>query len=425
MLDIRYAVENLDEVTRRLSTRGEVPSALKKIGELDKTRRAKIQEVEQLKRERNEANQLIAQKKKNNEPADDLLKEMKEKSDRVKQLDGEVESVNDEIKKILLDIPNLPDESVPEGKSEKDNPVIREWGEKPKFDFEPKSHDDLGEALGILDFQRAARLAGARFPLYFGAGARLERALLNFFLDLHTKEHGYIETLPPFMTNSKSLFGTGQLPKFAEDLFKIENHDLWLAPTAEVPVTNIYREEVIDADKLPLKLTAYTPCFRSEAGSYGQDVKGLIRNHQFNKVELVKFSAPETSFDELEKLTQDAEEVLQKLNLHYRVITLCTGDLGFSAAKTYDIEVWLPSQKRYREISSCSNFTDFQARRAKIRFKAKGDKKTRFVHTLNGSGLAIGRTWVAIVEQCQQPDGSIKIPEALVPYMDGMREIKK
>lgn len=423
MLDIRYVVENLDEVTKRLSSRGAVPPALSQLKELDSKRRKTIQKVELIKKEKNEANELIAKKKKAKESAEEILKKMKNLSEEEKKLDEELGKVNQELTDLLLYIPNLPHKSVRVGKNTEDNPVIRSWGEKPKFSFKPKDHVELGEKLKILDFERAAKISGARFPLYMKQGARLERALLNFMLDVHTKENGYTECLPPFMVIAKSLQGTGQLPKFKEDLFKIENFDLYLVPTAEVPVTNIYQNEILDAEDLPKKLTAFTPCFRSEAGAHGKDTRGLIRNHQFNKVELVKFTTPESSYEELETLTKNAETILQKLNLHYRVVELCTGDLGFSSAKTYDIEAWLPSQNLYREISSCSNFEDYQARRAQIRFKKKGDKKSQFVHTLNGSGLAIGRTWVAIVEQYQQSDGSIKIPDALVPYMDGVKVI--
>ncbi|OGQ34050.1 MAG: serine--tRNA ligase [Deltaproteobacteria bacterium RIFCSPHIGHO2_12_FULL_43_9] len=423
MLDIRYVVENLEEVTKRLSTRGTIPPALKQLKDLDSNRRKSIQKAEAIKQKKNEANELIAKKKKSKESVDDILKKMKEFSEEEKALAEDINKLSQQLTDFLLHIPNLPHKSVTIGKSSEENKIVRTWGEKPKFPFKPKDHVELGEKLKILDFERASKISGARFPLYMNQGARLERALLNFMLDVQTKENKYTECLPPFMVSSTSLQGTGQLPKFKEDLFKIENFDLYLVPTAEVPVTNIYRDEILDENELPKKFTAFTPCFRSEAGSYGKDVKGLIRNHQFNKVELVKFTTPETSYDELESLTKDAESILQKLNLHYRVVELCTGDLGFASAKTYDIEVWLPSQNAYREISSCSNFEDYQARRAKIRFKRKGEKKTNFVHTLNGSGLAIGRTWVAIIEQYQQPDGSIKIPDALVPYMDGAKVI--
>jgi seryl-tRNA synthetase len=338
-------------------------------------------------------------------------------------LDEQVKALDEEFRQMLAGIPNVPHDSVPEGSGEADNAEVRRWGHAREFDFEPKAHWDLGPELGVLDFERAAKITGARFAVYWGLGARLERALFNFMLDVHTREHGYTEVFPPFMINSASLFGTGQLPKFAEDLFKCENYDLWLAPTAEVPVTNLYREETIDADRLPVRLCAFTSCFRSEAGSYGKDVRGIIRQHQFQKVELVKFTRPEQSYDELEALTRDSEDILQRLGLPYRTVALCTGDLGFSSAKTYDIEVWLPGVSTFREISSCSNFEGFQARRASIRAKA-GKGKTEFVHTLNGSGLAVGRTWVAVVENYQQKDGSVIIPEALRPYMNAERITK-
>jgi len=340
-----------------------------------------------------------------------------------KALETGVEEQDTWVKDFFLNLPNLPHSSVPVGASADDNPVVRTWGQAPEFDFEPKSHWDIGENLGILDFERAAKITGARFALLKGAGALLERALINFMLDLHTRKHGYLEVLPPFMTNRASMQGTGQLPKFREDLFKLENWDYFLVPTAEVPVTNIHREEILPEEDLPLKYTAYTPCFRSEAGSYGKDVRGLIRQHQFNKVELVKFTTPETSYEHLEGLLQDAEEVLQELGLHYRVVVLCTGDMGFAAAKTYDIEVWLPGQNLYREISSCSNFEDYQARRAAIRFRRSGAKGTELVHTLNGSGLAVGRTMVAILENYQQADGRVVVPEALRAYMGGLERI--
>ena len=350
---------------------------------------------------------------------------MREVSSKIKELDKEKAGYEEKLNSILMEIPNIPHPSVPIGKNEEDNTLVKEVGEPVKFDFEPKAHWDLGENLGILDFERAAKIAGARFPLYMGAGSRLERALINFMLDIHTTEHGYREILPPFMVNRKSMTGTGQLPKFEEDLFKLEGWDYYLIPTAEVPVTNIFQDEVLNGEDLPIYFTAYTPCFRSEAGSYGKDTRGLIRQHQFNKVELVKFALPENSYEELETLLKNAETILERLELPYRVITLCTGDLGFSSAKTYDIEVWMPYQNKYREISSCSNFEDFQARRANIRFKTKGKKGTRLVHTLNGSGLAVGRTFAAICENFQQEDGSIVIPEALRPYLGGMKKIEK
>ncbi len=365
----------------------------------------------------------IAKMKKKGEDAESLVLEMREVSGKIRELEKVLSEDEEIISKILMGLPNIPHSSVPVGKNETDNPMIRQVGKRPDPDFEPKAHWDLGENLGILDFDRAAKITGARFPLYLGAGARLERSLINFMLDIHTTEHGYKETLPPFMVNRQSMTGTGQLPKFEEDLFKLENWDYFLIPTAEVPVTNIHRDEVLNEEALPLYYTAYTPCFRSEAGSYGKDTRGLIRQHQFNKVELVKFVRPETSYDELEGLLNNAETILKRLGLPYQVIALCTGDLGFSAAKTYDIEVWMPAQGVYREISSCSNFEDFQARRANIRLKRKGKKGTELVHTLNGSGLAVGRTFAAILENYQQADGSVIIPEALRPYMGGMEKM--
>jgi seryl-tRNA synthetase len=376
-----------------------------------------------MRHQRNRVNEKIAAMKKRGDDASAVIKEMKQVSSNIKDKEKDLSGFVDELNELLMVIPNLPHESVAIGKDEKDNPVIREWGKIQEMDFEPLSHWEIGERLGILDFARAAKLAGARFALYRGLGAKLERALINFMLDIHTKEHGYIEVLPPFMVNSASMTGTGQLPKFKEDLFKIEGWDYYLIPTAEVPVTNIHRDEILPEEELPIYYVAYTPCFRSEAGSYGKDTRGLIRQHQFNKVELVKFTRPEASYNELEKLTLNAEEILKRLELPYRVVSLCTGDLGFSAAKTYDLEVWLPGQNLYREISSCSNFVDFQARRAGIRFKRKGGSGTELVHTLNGSGLAVGRTLVAIIENYQQADGSVTIPEALRAYMGGIDSI--
>jgi seryl-tRNA synthetase len=387
---------------------------------LDQQRREAIQEVESLKHERKVVNDQIAQMKKKGEDASNIISRMRQVSQRIKELDGELGKVEDELHRSLLLIPNVPHESVPVGKDENDNPVVKRWGEINQFSFTPKQHWELGESLGILDFERAAKITGARFTLYWGLGARLERALINFMLDLHTTKHGYVEVLPPFMVNSAAMTGTGQLPKFKEDLFKLEDWDYYLVPTAEVPVTNIFMNEILEEKDLPLCYTAYTPCFRSEAGSYGKDTRGLIRQHQFNKVELVKFTTPEHSYDELESLLLDAEEVLQKLELPYQVVTLCTGDLGFSAAKTYDIEVWIPGQQAFREISSCSNFEDFQARRANIRYRPKGKKKIAYPYTLNGSGLAVGRTLVAIIENWQQEDGSVVIPPALRDYMGGV-----
>jgi seryl-tRNA synthetase len=372
-----------------------------------------------MKAQRNRASEEIAKLKKSGQDASALIAETKNLREQVEELGKAAEEYETRLRQILVGIPNVPHESVPVGKSAEDNVEVRRWGTPPKFDFAPKPHWEIGEQLGVLDLERAAKISGARFAVYWDLGARLERALANFMLDLHTREHGYTEVLPPFMVNSESMYGTGQLPKFAADSFKVPHgeKDLWMIPTAEVPVTNLYRDEVLDAARLPVSLTAYTACFRSEAGSYGKDVRGIIRQHQFQKVEMVKFTRPEDSYEQLEKLTHDAEEVLQKLGLHYRVVALSTGDIGFSAAKTYDIEVWLPGQQLFREISSCSNFESFQARRANIRYRPEGKNKTEFVHTLNGSGLAVGRTWVAIVENYQQADGTVLVPEALRSYM--------
>ncbi len=386
--------------------------------ELDGKRRTLIYDMEQLRARQNNAGEAIAAGKRSGGNADDAIAEMKEIKDAVAAIEEQTRGLDDELRDWLLTLPNVPDASVPDGLDDSANRVERIWGEPPTFDFQPKDHVDVAEGLGLVDFACAAKLSGARFTLSLGQGALLERALINFMLDMHTREHGYVEALPPLMVNSQSMQGTGQLPKFAEDLFKVENSDYWLIPTAEVPLTNIHRDEILEAERLPLYYTAYTPCFRSEAGSYGKDTRGMIRVHQFNKVEMVKFTTPETSWEELEKLTANAEEVLRRLGLAYRVVSLCAGDLGFSAAKTYDLEVWLPAQNTYREISSCSNFTDFQARRANIRFRR--DKKPEFVHTLNGSGIAVGRTVVAILENYQQPDGSVVVPEALRPYMHGL-----
>jgi seryl-tRNA synthetase len=416
MLDLKFVRSNLDSMKEMLKTRG-YDLDISRFETLDKERRARLTLLEELRHRRNQVSDEIAVMKKNGEDASSAIAEMKTVSSNIKEKEKELPLFVDELNEMLMIIPNMPHESVPIGKNETDNPVIRTWGEIREMGFEALPHWEIGEKLGILDFARAAKIAGARFALYRGLGARLERALINFMLDIHTKEHGYTEILPPFMVNSDSMIGTGQLPKFKEDLFKIEGWDFYLIPTAEVPLTNIHREEVLSEDQLPVYYVSHTPCFRSEAGSYGKDTRGLIRQHQFNKVELVKFTRPEESYDELEKLTRNAEEILRRLELPYRVITLCTGDLGFSAAKTYDLEAWLPGQGLYREISSCSNFTDFQARRAGIRFKRKGAKGTELVNTLNGSGLAVGRTLVAILENYQQADGSVRIPEALRPYM--------
>ena len=419
MLDIRFIRDNRDTVEGMLKHRG-YDSNLQSILTLDQKRREAIQEVESLKHERKVVSDQIAQMKKNGEDASPIISRMRQVSKRIKELDGKLGEAEEEIQRMLLLIPNVPHESVPVGKDENDNPVVKRWGEISQFPFTPKPHWELGEKLGILDFERAAKMTGARFTLYWGLGAQLERALINFMLDLHTTKHGYVEVLPPFVVNSSAMMGTGQLPKFKEDLFKLEDWDYYLVPTAEVPVTNIFMNEILEEEDLPLYYTAYTPCFRSEAGSYGKDTRGLIRQHQFNKVEMVKFTTPEQSYDELESLLLDAEEVLQKLELPYRVVTLCTGDLGFSAAKTYDIEVWIPGQQAFREISSCSNFGDFQARRANIRYRPKGKKKIAYLYTLNGSGLAVGRTLVAILENWQQENGSVVIPPALRAYMGGV-----
>jgi len=419
MYDLTFFRNNLDQIQRRLATRGYTLD-IDAFRDLDQRRRRCVTESERLKAERNQASAEIAQQRKAGQDTSERQQQIRAMGDRAGELDAEVSRYDAEFRDFLSRVPNLPDETVPAGKDERDNKELRRWGTPREFPFAPKAHWDLGPELGILDLERAAKVAGARFAVYWGLGARLERALINFMLDLHTGEHGYQEVLPPFLINSASLYGTGQLPKFAEDLFRCEGHDLWLAPTAEVPVTNLFRDETLNADALPISLCAYTPCFRSEAGSYGRDVRGIIRQHQFQKVELVKFTRPEQSHEEHEKLTRDAEDVLQRLELPYRTVALCTGDLGFSAVKTYDIEVWLPGQSAYKEISSCSNFEGFQARRAQIRSKS-GKGKAEFVHTLNGSGLAAGRTWVAIVENYQQQDGSISIPSALRPYLNAER----
>ena len=420
MLDLNFVRDNLPLVEEKLRQRGLNPAeVLKDFGQVVAQRRQAITTAETMKAHRNRVSEEIARLKKSGQDASALMAETKEMRALSQELEKAAAEYETRLRQILDGIPNVPHASVPVGKSAEDNLEVRRWGTPPKFDFAPKPHWDLGEQLGILDLERAAKISGARFAVYWDLGARLERALANFMLDLHTREHGYTEVLPPYLVNSESMHGTGQLPKFASDSFHVPHGDkqLWLIPTAEVPVTNLYRDEVLDASRLPVSLTAYTPCFRSEAGSYGKDVRGIIRQHQFQKVELVKFSPPEHSYEQLEKLTHDAEEVLQKLGLHYRVVALCTADLGFSSAKTYDIEVWLPGQQLFREISSCSNFEAFQARRANLRYRPPGKNKTEFLHTLNGSALAVGRTWVAIVENYQQADGSVVIPEALQPYM--------
>jgi seryl-tRNA synthetase len=420
MLDLNFVRDHLTLVEEKLRQRGMNPAeVLKDFAAIDAKRRQAITAAETLQARRNRASEEIAKLKKAGQDATPQIHETKELREQIQDSEKKAAEEEARLRELLAAIPNLPSDSVPVGTSADDNVEARRWGTPPKFDFKPRPHWELGEELGVLDLERAAKLSGARFAVYWGLGARLERALANFMLDLHTREHGYTEVLPPYLVNSESMYGTGQLPKFAQDLFRVPQgeKDLWLIPTAEVPVTNLYRDEVLDAARLPISLTAYTPCFRSEAGSYGKDVRGIIRQHQFQKVELVKFARPETSYDELEKLTHDAETVLQKLGLHYRVVALSTADMGFSSAKTYDLEVWLPGQNLFREISSCSNFESFQARRANIRYRPEGKNKTEFLHTLNGSALAVGRTWVAILENYQQADGSVRIPEALQPYM--------
>jgi seryl-tRNA synthetase len=422
MLEIKIVREKSERVKTAMQNRGAAFDW--EAFQTDDTRRKNIlSNLEELRRQRNRVSDQVARMKRTGENADAIIEKMRDVSATIKDLERELGESEAAIGAMIMSMPNIPHESVPVGHNEADNPILKTVGEPPAFSYAPLPHWTIGENLGILDFARASKIAGARFPLYLGVAARLERALINFMLDLHTGEHGFKEVLPPFIVNRKTMTGTGQLPKFEADLFKLEGLDYFLIPTAEVPVTNIYQDETLDESQLPIYFTAYTPCFRSEAGSYGKDTRGLIRQHQFNKVELVKFTRPETSYDELASLLDNAETVLRRLDLPYRVITLCTGDLGFSAAKTYDIEVWMPSQGVYREISSCSNFEDFQARRANIRFKEKGKKGTRLVHTLNGSGLAVGRTLAALLENCQLEDGTVVIPQALRPYMGGMEKI--
>jgi len=424
VLDLKFVREHFEEVKEKIGRRGQAID-WGFFATLDAERRAIIQEAEGLRAQRNWVNDLIATKKRKKEDASAEISQMKEVSNRVKELESQLGEKEESLRERMMVIPNIPHESVVVGQGDAENKEMRKWGEKPIFSFQPKAHWDIGEELDILDFNRGAKITGARFTLYKGLGARLERALINFMLDLHTTQHGYCEVLPPFLVNRKSMTGTGQLPKFEEDLFKLCDPDYFLIPTAEVPVTNIHQDEILAEDDLPLYYTAYTPCFRKEAGSYGKDTRGLIRQHQFNKVELVKFATPETSYEELEKLTRDAEKVLQLLNIPYRVVMLCTGDLGFSASMTYDLEAWLPGQGAYKEISSCSDFENFQARRANIRYRPRDKKGTEFVHTLNGSGLAVGRTVVAILENYQNEDGSVTIPEVLRPYMGGAEKIEK
>ncbi|MBI4666857.1 MAG: serine--tRNA ligase [Nitrospinae bacterium] len=423
MLDIRLIRDETAVVEAGLARRGGADYGIGAILALDGERRAILKSNEELLRQRNEMSKQIGALKKSGQDTTLQQAEVRRMGDEIKENEAKLGIIESDIRQKLLVIPNIPHVKTPEGRSEEDNPEIRRWGSMPEFPFTPKSHVELGESLNILDFPRAAKLSGARFALYRGMGARLERALINFMLDLHTGEHGYSEILPPFMVTGETMTGTGQLPKFVDDLFKLEGRDLWLIPTAEVPVTNIYAGEILENESLPVKMVAYTPCFRSEAGSYGKDTTGLIRQHQFNKVELVKIVRPEESDDELEKLTANAEEVLKRLNLPYRVVALCSGDLGFASARTYDIEVWIPSQGKYREISSCSTFTDFQARRMNLKFRRDKKEKAEFCHTLNGSGLAVGRTVVAIMENYQRADGSIEIPPALRPYMGGLDSI--
>ena len=436
MLDLAFVRANLLLVEDKIRARGGDTDALADFARLDSERRAAITQLETLKAQRNAISEEFARVKRAGGDVAIVSERTRSLKEEIAGLEASTSAADERLREVLQGLPNLPKEDVPAGKSADDNVCEKTWGELPEFDFEPKPHWELGEELGILDFGRAAKISGSRFVLQFGAGARLERALANFMLDLHTREHGYAEVLPPFMVNSRSLFGTGQLPKFAEDLFhcddkggyvagQLQENDHWLIPTAEVPVTNIFRDEVIDLEQGPISFTAYTPCFRSEAGSYGKDVRGMIRQHQFQKVELVKFTRPEDSSAEHEKLTRDAERVLERLGLPYRRMLLCTGDMGFSSAKTFDLEVWVPGQQTYREISSCSNFEAFQARRANIRYKPAGSNKSEFVHTLNGSGLAVGRTYLAVLENYQQADGSVSIPEALQPYMHGETVITK
>lgn len=418
MLELRFTRENLELVKEKTKLRGIVDSRIEDFAAVDLQRRKLLSELESLRNKRKTVSSEIAELKKQNKDAEPLILEMREAGERIKDLEKRVGVIEENLQDIVMGIPNLCDDSVPVGKDDTDNIEVKKWGGIPEFAFDPKPHWEIGEKLDILDFERAAKLSGARFAILKGLGSRLERALINFMLDLHTQKHGYVEVLPPFLVNSASMTATGQLPKFEADLFKISGWDFYLIPTAEVPVTNIHRDETLAEKELPIKYCAYTPCFRSEAGSYGKDTRGLIRQHQFDKVELVKFTRPEDSFDELESLLADAEEVLQLLKLPYRVVTLCSGDLGFSATKTYDIEVWMPAQQKYREISSCSNFGDFQARRGGVRYRPRDSKKSVLVHTLNGSGLAVGRTLAAILENFQRADGSILLPDILEPYFE-------
>lgn len=422
MLDAKYVLENADVVAKKIKARG-LDFNLKQFFKLYEQKKNYLKKSESLRFERNRTSQLIGQMKREGKDTSSYVSGMKKVSERIKLLEEKLREIDEKLEKILLNIPNIPHESVPEGRNSKDNVEMRRFGEKPNFSFPLKPHWDIGRKLGILDFERAAKIVGSRFAVYFGDGARLERALINFMLDIHTKERGYEEVLPPFIANQESLMGTGNLPKFENDLFKLKGYSWYMIPTAEVPLTNLYRDEILEADSLPKRFVAYTPCFRREAGSYGKDIRGLIRQHQFNKVELMSFSLPENSYHELERMTVDAEEVLKRLGLHYRVVVLCTADLGFAGAKTYDLELWMPHRKKYLEISSCTNCEDFQARRANIRFRKSPESKPEYAHTLNGSGVALGRTVSAILESYQQEDGSVLIPEALRPYMDGKEKI--
>jgi seryl-tRNA synthetase len=428
MLELSFVRDNLPRVEEMLRQRGADPAAvLRDFREVDTQRRQAITEAETMKARRNKSSEDINKLKKSGQDATAAIAETKDLREQIQTREKIAADLDARLQDILAGLPNMPHSSAPVGHSAEENVEVRRWGAPPQFDFTPKPHWELGAELGVLDLERAVKLTGARFAVYWDLGAKLERALANFMLDLHTREHGYTEVLPPYLVNSESMYGTGQLPKFAADLFRVPHgeKDLWLIPTAEVPVTNLYRDEILDGARLPISLTAYTPCFRSEAGSYGKDTRGIIRQHQFQKVEMVKFTRPENSYEEHEKLTRNAEAILQKLGLHYRTVTLCTGDMGPSSAKTYDIEVWLPGQQLFREISSCSNFEAYQARRANIRYRPEGKSKPEFVHTLNGSGLAVGRTWVAIIENYQQVDGSVIIPEALRPYVGAERITKK
>ncbi len=422
MLDPKYVLENASFIIKKTKARG-LKISLNNFKKLSQEKKKFLTQTEHLRSERNKASQSVSQMKKEGKDASSIILEMKKVSDEIKSLEEKLKEIEEELQEILLAIPNIPHESVPEGQSSEENVEVRKFGEKREFSFPVRAHWDTGKKLGILDFERAAKIVGSRFAVYFGAGARLERALINFMLDIHTGEKDYQEVIPPFIANEKSLIGTGNLPKFENDLFKLRGYQWYMIPTAEVPLTNLYQDEILRAESLPRRFVAYTPCFRREAGSYGKDIRGLIRQHQFNKVELMSFSLPENSYEELEKMTLDAEEVLKRLELHYRVVVLCTADIGFSSAKTYDLELWMPFQKKFLEISSCTNCEDFQARRANIRIKREGKSKTEYIHTLNGSGVALGRTVSAILETYQNKDGTVTIPEALRPYMDGLEKI--